>query len=393
MPKYQDLIEKLKEKLEKTQYNNDVKKIDNLLIEAVKYADENIITSSKEKILLRFIFFRVKCPFSFLFSNKQVILRKLAPFTKKLNSDPKIMDAHENTYEKMYSVDIFFKNKENNEHNPYMDAEILKFTSFEKCLSEGSEGAERADSRIGCYNNNPGVDIPKFFSVDPNNEAKVDFNFYNYNFMKKYPEFTGKFFPVIKKKNNYGNGGGVNFQGYIWKGPKNSLVCCECSDQTPENLKKIEKNEFPTATSVFANSEDEVKHAINSYKEFIKKEQYMIKSYTIIINSTAPYTPLSTGWPLPSQYSAISAILQNNAGAAILQNNAGKNNDEDEEIWKCDDCNDCYVIGSKKSKKYNGNFSRILVTIIAANILDVEYLAKKYSDYIKGKPEVEPELL
>ena len=193
--------------------------------------------------------------------------------------------------------------------------------------------------------------------------------------MKKYPEFTGKFFPVIKKKNNYGNGGGVDFQGYIWKGPKNSLVCCECSDQTPENLKKIENNEFPTATSVFANSEDEVKHAINSYKEFIKKEQYMIKRYNVRIWSTRPMTVLPFR-PSSNKYSEI---------LAILQNNAGKNDDEDEEIWKCDDCNDCYVIGSKE---FNENNSFILFTIIAANILDVEYLAKKYYDYIKGKPKV-----
>ena len=172
MTTYKNLIENLKS----TEYNDVVKEIDKLLIEAVEYADKNIITSSNEKILLRFIFFRVKCPFTFLFSNKQVMLRKLARFTKKLNSDSKIMDAHENIYEQMFSVDIFFKHKENNEHNPYRDAELLKFTSFEKCLSDG------ADSKIGCY-----TEDHNGYTEDHNGytEDHNSYNFISYNFNTK----------------------------------------------------------------------------------------------------------------------------------------------------------------------------------------------------------------
>ncbi|MEI8231828.1 MAG: hypothetical protein WCG32_04620, partial [Actinomycetes bacterium] len=84
MTTYKKKIENLKENLKKTEFDDIVKQIDDLLIQAVDYADTKNVSPIKQKILLKFIFFRLKCPFSFLFFKKQVFLGRLKKFTNRL---------------------------------------------------------------------------------------------------------------------------------------------------------------------------------------------------------------------------------------------------------------------------------------------------------------------
>ena len=354
MTTYKNIIKNLIENLEKTQYNDDVKKIDELLIEAVNYANENNIAPIKQKILLKFIFFRLKCPFSFLFSNKQDILRKLAPFTKKLVNKIKIVEDN---------IIVF----EYNEKNPYMDKEMTKFKSFEKCLPK----RKNTDCLSLSPGSAPDIDTPICFYIN-HNEIKVKavgpipYNtLSHYEQMKKYPSNTGIFFP--------------EFSQYLYKGPNNSLVCCECSDINPENMNRINQDKFPRATSVFANSEYEVKHAIDSYKKFKTNEKCMIKRYNIKIldNSVEIKSADCFKYSFYTQY---------------------KNGDihfnlriTDSAIWKYDGCNDSFVT------YYNANpetsrsgFLNLEFEIIATSIVDVEYLALKYYAHNMYKYKVYP---